>query len=488
MTEPQWDHLKKELKVMKPEEHDKPADAMKFKQKVLQEYDRRTRVEQRSRWLRRGATALTIAVAVWCGLLVTSPFSDDGLIKVPEWQTLSQPKANQAVQSLAPYDVVSTYFDLLLQRRTEDAKGFLTAGMKNERPVVTPNLSNPHMTGFTIYNASKGADKIQYSVRVSWGSPVEKASSEAYEVTVREVEGQWMIADIKRAGEVVFDGSDGLEISRTQRGKEETFLKKSDWSEEGQWTLFAADPSFTSQLVFVDPQPAPVIYKAAIGMKPQKLAVLPEGTAGQILWTDSHLLAVNFTPQGSEEHQVLFYDANSGNLRDSGWLTSTLRVLGVKEMQAVHALPNEKIRVAAGDGYYLVDLKSRRVTPDHSLGQVVKVKFDLQNVELPVEGLVFSYPDRTPEFLDTVDVISTDQKVDLAKESGLYVFNGSLDHFSLEGSELQVYLQHEKGRVQVVAVPYSMLKQFAGKAFLVKVFDEEGKLLGDPSEVVVPKL
>ncbi|TCP55691.1 hypothetical protein EV586_103345 [Tumebacillus sp. BK434] len=487
MTERQWDHLKKELKVLQPEEHDKPADAMKFKQNVLQEYDRRTRVEQRSRWFRRGGAALTIAVAVWCGLLITAPFRDDGLIKVPDWQTLSQPTSNHSLQSLAPYDVVSTYFDLLLQRRTEDAKDFLTVGMKHERPVVTPNLSNPHMTGFTIYNASKGNDKIEYSVRVSWGSPVEKASSEAYEVTVREVEGRWMIANIQRKGEVAYDGSDGVEITRTQRGKAETFLKKSDWSEEGQWTLFAADPSFTSQLVFVDPLPAPVIYKAAVGMKPQQLAVLPKGTAGQILWTDSNLLAVNFTPEGTEDHQVLFYDANSGNVRDSGWLTSTLRVLGVQEMQAVHALPNEKLRVLAGDGYYLVDLKSRRVTPDHSLGQVVKVKFDVQNVELPVEGLVFSYPDRTPEFLDTVDVISTDQKVDLKKESGLYVFNGSLDSFSMKGSELQVRLKHEKDRVQVVSMPYSMLKQYAGKAFLVKVFDGDGKLLGDPYEVVVPK-
>jgi hypothetical protein len=486
MTERQWDHLKKELKVLKPDDRDQPLDAMRFKNRVLQEYERRTRVEQRSRWFLRGATALTIAVAVWCGLLITSPFGEDGLLTVPEWKTLSQPRS-QSVQGLAPYDVVSAYFDLLLQRRMEEAKEHLTPGMKNERPVVTPNLSNPHMTGFTIYNASKGNGKVQYSVRVSWGSQKLAASSEAYEVTVREESGRWMISDIKRSGEVLYDGHDGLEITRTQRGKSETFLRKSDF-EGGEWTLLAADPLFTSQLVFVDPKESPVIYKAAVGLKPQRLVELPKGEAGEILWTDSNWLVVNFTPAGSERKEILFFDANTGKQRDMSWLDPTLRVLGVSDLQAVHALPNEKVRVNAGDGVYILDLKARKLTPDSSLGQVAKVKFDMQNVELPVEGLVYSYPDRVPEFLDTVDVISVDQKVDLKKETGLYLFNGSLDEFSLKGRELQVRLKHEKGRVQVVVVPYGMLKQFEGQSLLVKVLDENGKVLGEPFEAVVPSM
>ncbi|ASS76406.1 hypothetical protein CIG75_16555 [Tumebacillus algifaecis] len=487
MTEQQWKHLKNDLKQLKPDEQDQPADAMQFKNKVLQEYDRRTRVQQRSRWFRRVTTALTIAVAVWCGLLITSPFSEEGLVAVPEWKTLSQPKSNQGVQGLAPYDVVSSYFDFLLQRRTEDANALLVDDMREQESVVTQNLSDPHMTGFTIYNASKGSGKIQYSVRVSWGSKTEKASSEAYEVTVTDSVGRWLIAEIKRSGEVVFDGSDGLEISRTQRGKTETFLRKSDWSEAGRWTLFAADPSFSSQLVFVDPEEAPVIYKAAVGMKPQQLVELPKGEAKAVFWTDTNLLAVNFTAAESKKSEVLFYDAIDGKMRDSGWLGGMLRMLGADEYEALHALPNERIRVAAGEGRYLLDLKNRMLSPDHSLGQVAKVKFDVQNVELPVEGLVFSYPDRTPEFLDTVDVISSDQKVDLRKETGFYVFNGIFSDYSLKGSELQVHLKREKGRVQVVTVPYGMLKQFAGQQFVVKVFDEGGKLLADPYEVEVPK-
>ncbi len=487
MTEPQWDRLKKELKQIQPNERDKPEDMLSFKQQVLQEYDRRTRVEQRSRWLRRSTIALTITLAVFCGLLITSPFQEDGAIKMPDWQTFSQPSANQMVQGLAPYEVVSSYFNLLLQRRVDDASIFFAESLRQERDLVTPNQTNPHMTGYTIYNASKGNGKIQYSVRVSWGWSGAAASSEAYEVTVRENAGRWEISGIKRSGEVTYDGTDGLEIVRTQRGKAEVFLKQSDWSNNSRWTMFAADPSFTSQLVFVEPKPAPEIYMASVGMKPQLLVKLPAGEVEEIFWTDTNLLAVNFKPAGSSEREILIYEATTGRMRDANWMSATFRVLGAKDLQVMHTLPNEKIRVRAGEGTYLVDLKARRVAPDSSLGQVAMVKFDVQNVELPVEGLNFSYPDRTPEFLDTVDVIPSDQKVDLQKETGLYVFNGKLNGFSLKGSELQVQLMHEKNRVQVVTVPYEMLRRIEGESFVVKVFDDRGRLLADPYEVTVPK-
>ncbi|PWK13165.1 hypothetical protein [Tumebacillus permanentifrigoris] len=90
MSDPQWNHLPDELKALGQKPPETPQNPVEFKERVLREYERRTRFHLRARWMRRAMTAVTVCAAMLVGVLVAKPADREAL--PPSSSSSNQPQ------------------------------------------------------------------------------------------------------------------------------------------------------------------------------------------------------------------------------------------------------------------------------------------------------------------------------------------------------------------------------------------------------------
>lgn len=457
MNEHEWKKMQDELKQLQPGREDAPQDVYRFKQRVLAEYERRTRLEWRAKWTRRAAAALTVCAAVCVGVFAAPPL-------------LSNQQVEQSLGDVATQAVVTEFFDLVLQNRTEAAAKLLSDDLRRAPFPVTVNQKGQHMTGFAVANNS--ADTLK--VNVAWSNGQDHAEMTSYRLHLKQQNGSWVIASLYQNPAIVYDGAGGKALTYTRHQPVEAvqLVQRSMLPEQGTWTAFAPDPR-KEGLYFVMSEERPVLYHWDGDHDPTALATLPKGRVEEVIANQEAVVAVNFTPQGeSGGRQVLFYDSMTGEKIDMEWLDQHLSNLGLHDVEILHALPGNRFRLRVGLNTNLLDLEKKKIELDSSQpAALTQVKYDLRLPVEPAGGLAVT--DKLPPDV----ALPQEKRIDPQQEGGLYVLNGSVESFSLGSQDIKLKVRHDPGRVQVLTIPLLMLQPYAGASFEVNAFDEDGKRL-----------
>lgn len=529
MTDRQWNEYKDDLKQIAPGPQDGPADPIAFKQRVLQEYERRTRQESRGRWTRRTISAATVAAAVWVGLLVAGPLGDSlteqaqDQSSTPMNETMMAPKqdasmldkgvpaensiafdmmekqhgdAEDLAQQAAAQQVANQFLDLLLQKRTEDARELLSADLQQQKLVIPPNMSNPHMTGYdlslTVLNMPDDKKQIGFFVTITRANYAAEASMESYRFYMAMENNRWVIDRIEKDGEgdgsTYYQNEDGDLIYSSGGGREYVHVPKERLG-DGDLAFLSINPLSISLNAYVQFQGnQPYLYRL-YDNKPQRLAALPPGEIGEIIWSGTTLL-VNYSEPGAKAGagtEILFYDSETGKRLNMDWLKQRMHELGLTQYNAAHSLPNGKVRLRSNAVSLIADLNNRRLESDtNSQYQITQVKYDQrQNVNWPDSELSVFYPNEEPEAFAALN-IPQERKINLLQETGFYIVNGSLQRFSYGERELQIEVSRQPGRMQVIALPFSMFRGSEGQDFRITVFDESGYVISPERSFTVP--
>jgi hypothetical protein len=523
MTERQWKGWQNDLKKLHDSQPDGPQDPNLFKQRVLQEYRKRAQTESRSKWATRAVTGLTAAAAVWVGLMITHPNAPaatetrkaDSGTTTSSSMPWSDPKSSQSLPSLqkesldrglnpaaadtlgqkqkqdaGPEQVVREFFDLLLQKRVDDTKTLMTEKMKGSELPIQPNAANPHMTGYTVVLMKQGDAEQRYAVDLTWTNMGGWARTDTFEVVVRKENNAWRVAEVVAGQSFSYSVDDHDDISLQilqykQTDERKVFMKRGQLRDPGPLTGFTVNPRNAFDLLFAIQKEKPTLYSMQDGGEPRKLAALPPGKIGDVIWTEDGRLVINFTPQGTALSTILLYDAKTGNAENLLWLTKLQEGAAPAALQAQHALPDGRVRVSMGGVSLLLDLAAQTLVPDTTAAQPLQqLKYDRRGVNLPSSELLVYTADQK----DTAPVLNIPeaQKLDPNKETGLYVLNGYVLSTNFNGQTLQVVVGKEPGREQAVAVPYEMLKSYQGRTVTLELLDTDGNALAKPRAVGVP--
>jgi len=494
MTDQQWKRLQDDLKSIAPDQIDGPADPTRFKERVLQEYERRNRQEHRGRWIRRAATGLTAAAAVWAAVTFTGPMQEltgiDPFSSSAPKSTKEEQAASEKAMMVAPAQMLTQFVDLTINGKEAEAKSMLSSSLQGTTWLQQPS-NKAHITGFSYKEISTGGEEQRYQVTVNWATYDTQTRLQNFEIALAKSNSRWQITEIEPRGEsVVFEQSGTVALERGV-GKTETMFKRNEVAEQGELTMFASNPSRVTEMVFAVRGNETALYRMDADSNPRlsKLTSLAEGEVGEMFWVGGEVLAVNFTPQVNRSaHQMLFLDAKTGKPLNHDWLGQHLKQLGLEDVHVIHSLPENKLRVRSGAVTMIADLTNRTLSTDAIGGapHMQSVKYDKQGVSgLPDRELRLDYPDQNPQWPEQYNIPEA-KRLDLTQEAGLYVSNGSVESFSIVGNELHIELHHEPGRVQILAVPYSVISLATGQEVLIKIFDEQGNVIGVPRSIRMP--
>ncbi|HEU4965376.1 MAG TPA: hypothetical protein VFV52_16235 [Bacilli bacterium] len=530
MTDRQWKDVEQELKRILPGTGDGPQDPQRFKERVLAEYERRNRQETRSRWTRRAMTAATVAAAVWVGLLVAGPLDDwlpangdkeaasvndstatdsqqlkmahDKLMGRENKEAANKGKTFSAYDSLAidPQEqaaeqVASRYVDLILQKREEDAKQLLALDALSNATVIPPNKSNPHITGYTLTktleNKLDGTEQLSFLVTITRADYHNHASMESYKLDMRMENDRWVIGKVAQLNEEQSYYQDSHGNLFYQSGGREHVALASGKVGRGEISFLSINPHNVGEYAYIlQGNDHPDLYVVRDG-RAQRLNRLPQGEIGEIIWEGDFLL-VNYSSLpvasgGSNNTEVLFFDPYTGQSLNMHWLTDRMSELGLHHFNAVQALPGGRVRLRADALSLVADFNQQRLHVDAgNPQQISQVKYDhKQALRWPTQNIQILTPDQLPKEFANLQ-IPQDRQVNQTKEVGFYIVNGSLQAFSYGEQELQVEVSREPGRVQAVALPYSMFSRQAGQRFKLTFYDESGYILSSYNKLAVP--
>lgn len=489
MTDQQWKRLQDELKSIAPNEIDGPADPARFKERVLQEYERRNRQEQRGQWFKRTATVVTAGAAVWAAMVLTGPMErsqEDSTASSPSSAKQSPQPTGAQQKAVAPVQLVNQFFDLTINGQESETKNLLTPALQGKQWLAPPAGSKAHPTGFAYKEISAGGETMRYRVDLGWGTFGNRSVVQNYEVTLGKEELRWVITEIRLQGEQSVAEQSGKIVIDQGGNEQTTAAERKSISEQGELTMFAANPADISRSAFAVKADQPLLYRldSTADQHLTRLATLPAGDVGEIFWVGDEVLVVNFTPQGKDsQHQILFFDALSGKSLNQSWLGKHLKQLGLEEVHVIHSLPGNRVRISAGAVTMIADLTHHTLSTDQAREpQMQTVKYDGQQMQLPDSELKLYYPDQNPAWPQQLN-IPQDKRLDLTQEAGVYIANGSVESFSIVGNELQIGLRREAGRAQILAVPYSMISLSSGQEVRIKAFDENGEVVGVPRTI-----
>jgi hypothetical protein len=488
MNDSQWKQLQDELKSIGPGHKDAPKNPVKFKENVLRDYQRRSRFDSQSRWMRRGLVAVTACAAVWVGLWITKPLHlGDAVGNASHVKSLD---AEQEIQ-MSTEHVVNQFFDLNLQKRSQEAQALLDDNAKKS-PVVTLNMSNPHMTGYEEnWENDDGKNAAQYRVKLTWANYGTNATNETYMVFLKRISGEWKIDRLQKVGDVKYTFPTANLLQREENGKTEKMAINSVVQGQPKFMAVNLDRSDQKEVVFAVQGKKPILYAAQMGVSTRWLTELQDGTVGELFWANQDLLAVNFQPAGTKDQdQILLFDHNGGaKSATTGKLQQALAKEGMTNAHVMHTLPGNKLRVRSGARSMIWDVVAEKLLPDpnsHDEKPLSIAKYDATVMGLPNSSLqVFPGNGYLPDL--KAYGIPASKTLDLTRETGMYIINGTIQAYEIVGNELQVEVSRDMGHVQVVAVPTATLKPYTGKTVTIAVFDEAGNYVAPTKTVEVGK-
>lgn len=489
MSDPRWNHLPDELKKLGQKTPETPTDPVEFKERVLREYERRTRGHLRSNWLRGALTAVTMCTAVLVGLFVSAPSSWDLLPSKlsPERMQSSAVDAN-AFSGLTKQEVVEKYIDLNLQKRQTESEGLLAKKLQNKPTALGQNRTQPHMTGYRLRTI--GSDGSRYEVTVNWASYTAEARTETLEVGLAQEDGRWTIDELKELQSRTYQSKDQMFLTTlvTNENDDVQTDSKVYLPYKGSWAFFAANPANENQVAMARQAARPEIYLSD-GKVARLLTTMPQGEIGEMLWGENGLLVVNFSPASNLKSQELwFVNTQTGETYQDDWLVMQMKDLRQTYFHAVHMLPNNRLRLRIGTQSYIADITRKTLTKeDQRPVQIPEVVYDSSNrKDLPASTLSFLDPVSAGLWLRGTDIPS-DKRIDPAREVGYYLMNGSVQSITMgDAHDLQVEVSQDPGHLQVLRIPYERLRQMSGEKITIHVFDEGGLALIPSTTVTVP--
>ncbi|KEO82844.1 hypothetical protein [Tumebacillus flagellatus] len=483
MSDPRWNHLPEELKSLGKKSPDTPSDPAAFKERVLREYERRTRWHLRARWMRRGVVLAGVCTAALLGVLVAKP-----ALSPQEAPPLQSAKSVAKHAPLTKQEVVERYFNFILQKRPSLADANLAQNLRGKLPVFGQNRTNPHLTGYRL----KALAGDQYEVTLNWATYGAEARLEVLQVSMAQESGNWVISGMKQTQQRVFASRDQATVRAELSlgsGKTEAAGAGVLPSKNG-WSFFAADPTDANRAAFAQQGDRPLVYVWQTDRSAPKLtATMPEGEIGEMLWGEDGLLVVNFSPKTNlKAQEIWFVDTAKGDVYMDEWLVAQLKERNISDAHAVHMLAGNRLELRSGTRAFLADLTKHEWSEENVPPlQMEESVFEGQASNLPTQELSFFSAESAQEWLGKIN-LPPGLQIDPARDVGFYVLNGSVESLTLDSGSLQVEVSKNPGHLQVLRVPLEKLKQsgLSGKQMTISVYDESGTPILGQTQVRVP--
>lgn len=491
MSDPHGNHVPDKLKALSKKPPETPMNPVDFKERVLREYERRTRFHVRTRWMRRVMTTVTVCVVVLVGVLVAEPANLETLLHRTLPNKTQSSAEYSAFKELTKQEVVEKYFDLNLQKRPTESQGLLAQKLRGKTPVFGQNRTKPHMTGYRLLS-SKDVD-AHFQVTLNWATYDAEAKTDTLEVTLTQEDGRWVIDDIQESQSLTYQSKDQstLVTRRTKANEVPQTIASIQLPSAGNWGFFAADPDRPNVVAIARQATQPQIYVSE-GKQALLVATLPAGEVGEMLWGENGLLVVNFSPkQDPQAQELLFVNTKTGAVSRDEWMMIQQKDLRQTHIYAVHMLPGNRLRLRFGVQSYLADLDHKTLTKEEMQPpQMEEISYDGGNHKgLPSAELAFLSAAEVDSQIgsgSTTD-IPFDKRIDLSREVGYYLLNGSVQSITVgDEFDFQVEVCKDPGHVQVLRIPYTRLVGLSGKLVTLHVYDEGGLPILPVQTVQIP--